>query len=336
MWREVIEYGFISVILSLLVFGKRDFGFEDWESIKYSILGSLLLGMEVMVLKLYFFPMFNQLNTMVKMVVKIIITNVFIFLFLICYISFIIYYNKEFVTMSEFIKSNSFLSIQFQAFITSIFLIGFQEIRSLIGKEKLRNYLLGKYQTPSTEERIFLFLDLRNSTALTEKLGNELYFSMLNEYFNDLTSPILKSRAEIYQYVGDEVVLSWTIKNGLKDSNCIRFFELAHDKIQLRKEHYLSQYNVVPEFKAGLHKGQVVIAQIGQIKKEIIYSGDVLNTTSRMESLCNENNADIIVSQKLLDLLSPSTRWSVIPLKLSSLRGKNETISLVKLDLKKE
>lgn len=334
LWLEIIEYGFISVLLAFLLFSRpEDETFSDWNNFRYTVIGSLFLGMEVMILKLYFFPAFNHLNTLLKVVLKVIVTNIYIFIFLFCYIGYIIYRNDEFLSMNEFLKGNNFLNIQIQAFIISVFLIGFQEIRSLIGKEKLRNYLLGKYQTPSNEERIFMFLDLKGSTTLTEKLGNELYFSLLNDYFNDLTSPILKSRAEIYQYVGDEVVLSWSIKNGLKNSNCLRFYEFAKEKINSRNDYYLNRYNVIPEFKAGLHIGKVVIAQIGQIKKDIIYSGDVLNTTSRMEGLCNTNEANLIISKKLLNQLEPSDNWEPSPLPETQLKGKNEEVSLFKMNL---
>ena len=50
--------------------------------------------------------------------------------------------------------------------------------------------------------------------------------------------------------------------------------------------HY--QYGVVPEFKAGFHVGFATVGEIGVLKKIIAFSGDVLNTTSRIQSNCNK------------------------------------------------
>jgi len=68
----------------------------------------------------------------------------------------------------------------------------------------------------------------------------------------------------------------------------------------LLKNKYLDLYGVYPEFKAGLHAGKVVVTWIGDIKKEIVYHGDVLNTTSRLEAECNRYNQTLLVSEFIL------------------------------------
>lgn len=73
--------------------------------------------------------------------------------------------------------------------------------------------IMGRYHKPSTENRIFMFLDLKDSTTIAEKLGHIIYSKLLQQCFFDLNKLIPNSRAEIYQYVGDEAVLTWKIKN---------------------------------------------------------------------------------------------------------------------------
>ena len=85
------------------------------------------------------------------------------------------------------------------------------------------------------------------------------------------------------------------------------------------------------EFKAGLHFGDVITAEIGDLKKEIVYNGDVLNTTARIESMCNQYDQQLIASEELvsqLDLPSFITATSLGPVVL---RGKADAISLVGL-----
>ncbi len=52
----------------------------------------------------------------------------------------------------------------------------------------------------------------------------------------------------------------------------------------------------MPEFKAGFHIGKVITAEIGVIKKDIIFTGDVLNTTARIQGLSNTYEVDMITS----------------------------------------
>ena len=72
-----------------------------------------------------------------------------------------------------------------------------------------------------------------------------------------------------------------------------------------RKSYYEATYDgTVPEFKAGLHYGFVMTGEIGVVKREIAFSGDVLNTTSRIQEKCNELGVNILLSNSLLDKLN--------------------------------
>ena len=98
------------------------------------------------------------------------------------------------------------------------------EISDNIGQGVLKNFFIGKYHTPLLEERIFMFLDMKSSTTIAEKLGHLKYYQLLNDYYADLTKAVLETSGEIYQYVGDEVVVSWLIDKGLNNSNCLNCF----------------------------------------------------------------------------------------------------------------
>lgn len=89
----------------------------------------------------------------------------------------------------------------------------------------------------------------------------------------------------------------------------------------------------MPKFKGALHAGIVLAAEIGHIKKDIVYSGDVLNVTARMESLCNKYEADILVSKSLFNLLDKKHEIIYDDLGALSLKGKDEKLELVKIYL---
>ena len=191
-------------------------------------------------------------------------------------------------------------------------------------------FLSGRYFEPKSEERIFMFLDLKGSTQIAEKLGELKYFRFLQQIFKDITPVLLATKAEVYQYVGDEVVLSWNLKNGTKNLNCIRCFEHITKLLNAAKPVYENEFGAIPKFKAGIHVGLATVGEIGVIKRDIVYSGDVLNTTARIQSRCNEFGVSLLLSEKLLNCF-PKDTLSVKSLGKIKLRGKSEALSLYSL-----
>jgi adenylate cyclase len=173
-----------------------------------------------------------------------------------------------------------------------------------------------------------MFLDMRSSTTIAENLGHVKYFEMLREYYTDLSDPIINYSGEIYQYVGDEIVVSWKLRNGLENNNCIKCFFSMKEKIKMKAKKYTESFGILPDFKAGFHVGKVTTGEIGVLKKEIIFTGDVLNTTARIQGLCNTYNADILISGQLMNKLQLNDNFQIEALGENELRGRDEKIKL--------
>ncbi len=207
------------------------------------------------------------------------------------------------------------------------------QIGDKYGPGVLGSFLLGQYFQPKREERIFMFLDLRSSTSIAERLGEVRYFNFIKDVFKDVTPSILYSKGEIYQYVGDEIVVSWKMDKGIKNANCIHCFFEVQSTLLKRNQYYKENYDgEQPEFKAGLHYGHVMAGEVGIVKRDIVFSGDVLNTTARIQSKCNELGVNILLSKYLLDKLAlksnlfhPKTKGNML------LRGKQKEVSLYTL-----
>jgi adenylate cyclase len=202
------------------------------------------------------------------------------------------------------------------------------QISSKFGQGVFGNIIRGKYNTPKEENRIFMFLDLNSSTTIAEKLGDEKYHELLKDFFADITNPIIANKGEIHQYVGDEVIVAWKHKDGIEKSQCVQCFYDIKLHIEKNKEKYIQRYGLVPSFKAGIHCGKVVAGEVGIIKRDITYSGDVLNTTSRILSMCKEFNAEVIASADLVASLQLANNFLAQPLGAIKLRGKEKEISL--------
>jgi len=206
--------------------------------------------------------------------------------------------------------------------ISSIF-----QVSRKLGPGVLRNWILGKYHRPREEERIFMFLDMKDSTTLAEKLGALRFSSLVKDFFSDLTSPVLESRAEVSHYIGDEAVLSWQPARGLAKANCLRLFFLFQKQLDIRADYYRRTYGLVPEFKAGAHIGLVVATEIGEVKSEIVYHGDVLNTAARIQSMCNSLDESFLISGELARQFDSMT-YSLRPMGSHFLKGKEHDIEI--------
>ena len=206
----------------------------------------------------------------------------------------------------------------------------------LVGKKfghgVLLQYVVGKDHKPRDEERIFMFLDLRSSTRIAEQLEHKQYHNFLNDIFYDISEPILEYRGEISQYVGDEVVITWPIETGIEQERCIRCFFAINALLERRNPLYMKKYGVEAKMKAGIHCGMVTTGEIGDLKTEIVYHGDIVNTTSRIQEMCNKLRATLLVSGELLQRCHLNNDKFIIEgggtLKL---RGKEKVIEIYSL-----
>ncbi len=192
-----------------------------------------------------------------------------------------------------------------------------------------RSFMLGRYFKPRQELRIFMFLDMRSSTTIAEEIGDTRYFQLLNEVYADITDPVANSGGDIYQYVGDEISVSWQLRQGVRGQRCLKCFFAIREKLRKRSTYYQQRYGFSPVFKAGLHYGQVTTGEIGLVKRQTIFSGDVVNTAAHIQAACNAHGVDNLISKDLLDvLLPPPGQWDVRPIGEVPLKGKRKMVML--------
>ncbi|GAA0892142.1 hypothetical protein GCM10009122_18210 [Fulvivirga kasyanovii] len=274
----------------------------------------------------------------------VIIINTISFLVIIAVVStiaFVFYYyilvgesyfdGDLWFNLTEFVSSYGFLLNLIVWTIVATATIVVLQVNDKYGRGVFLETLLGKYHNPINEERIFMFLDLKSSTTIAEQLGHKKYFKLLNRFFEDVTKGVIENKGDIYQYVGDEVVITWSLEDGLENANCIRCFFEIESIINRRAHKYMEKYRVKPTFKAALHGGEVTTGEVGTFKKDIIFTGDVLNTTSRIEDKCNEFNAKLLVSDALVSQLPVNGEFEVQEIGDVELRGKQNLVKVYKV-----
>jgi len=306
-------------------------------SLAFAIIGTIVVSAEAFFLKDAFRKMPIWLSTILRMTLTFLLFLVVSILILLAYYVFsydgglsLIEFERDFV--QKVILSNSFLMGMIDLGILSFISILVLEISDKYGPGGLRNLIRGRYHKPRKENRIFLFLDINDSTTIAEQIGHEKYFNMLHDFFADITEPIITNWGHIYQYVGDEVVICWknTPKNKLR---CLRFVRQAVLTFKRKENYYLKEYGVAPTFKAGIHTGNVTAGYIGIIKKDLVFSGDTLNTTARIRSKCHELKHSFIVSIDFLHGFDVPPKYHINEIGEMEFKGRKEKSKVYSLEL---
>jgi len=241
-----------------------------------------------------------------------------------------ILHQGELFTVSRWLGRTFSLNTLIILLYTGAVSFGFNFLKQVsrkFGPGNLRRLLLGRYYHPRRENRIFLFLDLKSSTTHAERLGHHRYSSLIQDCFRDL-AVALEHRAEVYQYVGDEAVLSWEAGAGLDQLNCLHAFFRFRDQLRARTRHYERLYGFVPEFKAGGNIGEVTGVEVGEIKREIAFHGDVLNAAARIQALCNEYREELLISKYLYRALPSSSDFTFHRMGTMQLRGRQQPLDV--------
>lgn len=195
--------------------------------------------------------------------------------------------------------------------------------------------LLGRYRKPKEQERFFMFIDMKSSTMHAEELGHLKFSALIRDCFIDLNQVSTRNNAEIYQYVGDEVVVTWHAYEGIRNMACLSLFFDFQDELQRMRDYYLKHYGFVPEFKAGLHQGVITVVEVGSIKRDIAYHGDTINTAARIQGLCNQFDKAFLISDSVRSILPENDEhYRFESLGEKSLKGKDKTVELFSVQKK--
>jgi adenylate cyclase len=205
-------------------------------------------------------------------------------------------------------------------------------VKDLIGGEVFLSLLTGRYHRPKPEERIFLFIDVVGSTQFAERFGDLRTQEYLGRFFASLAKPVRRYRGSIDDYVGDLAIVTWPLQRGVDEARCVSCVFALLRQIQKEAQFWQSRFGTVPRFRAALHGGSVVAAEIGVDRHKIAYFGDTVNTTARLETLCRDLDEPILISAELLSRIT-ALPADVRATNLGShaLRGRDQKLAIAAL-----
>ena len=206
------------------------------------------------------------------------------------------------------------------------------EMGRLLGFRTLGNLLTGRYVQPRREQKVFLLIDMKDSTGLAERLGPIRFHELLNAFFTDIAEAALECDAEIHKYVGDEVIMTWPAGPASANGDGLACPFVARDLIAGKGERYLTRFGIVPEFRAALHCGEIVAGEIGDLRREIAYVGDTLNVAARLLDAAKARGRDTLASADLLKSMALPADLGAEPLPTLTIRGRNAPLEIFALE----
>jgi len=298
---------------------------SDFIALLRGLIIGLLIGTSIGIFEVASYYMQRKLAAWLLILFKTTFYVLIINFWLIAINAIDIYYKGNLHAFGGYLN-NSYLPNLIFSITVAIFMATTIQLSKLHRKNELFNFLFGKYHKPRRENILILFVDLKGSTTLAESMGDLNYANFLKDYYADISEPIFETKGGVYQYVGDEIVIYWKTRTPQQNRRSIQCQEMIGQKILERKSYYEDKYDSVPKFRASLHTGSVVMTWVGEMKRELLFIGDVLNTCSRMQEICKRLNRDFLISGQALDVL-PKTGEYFYPFEEKLIpRGKQKEI----------
>ncbi len=239
------------------------------------------------------------------------------------------YENGEFIgerglhDLQEAFRSDAVRAFALYSVLCGFFITFIRSVNKKFGSSVFVNAFLGKTQNPKEEELVFMFVDLRESTHLAEKMGHLEYSRFLKEYYRLLSNCCEENGGDIYQIAGDGVFLTWPLSACRKKPRPLLCFADLEHCFQMTRKRFLKRFGDFPRFKAAAHSGIVTKTEVGNFRSEMAYHGDAVNTTARLQDLCRPLGEDFLISQDLLEKLPRTKEYSPVFKGNFCLKGKS-------------
>jgi adenylate cyclase len=207
------------------------------------------------------------------------------------------------------------------------------QMRRLVGEGIMWSMITGRYHQPRRERRVYMFLDIRDSTAIAEKLGDEKTHAFISDVFFIADRLVSEHRGEVLSYNGDELVASWHEDVGLEDSRCLSCYQDIIKAMAANSDHYQKTYGTTPEFWVGFHVGDVVVGECGDGKLAIVHIGDTPNTAARLEHHAKDIGRACLASSTLIERLTLPDTISAEPIGSVTLKGHSHDTDIFAIEL---
>ena len=174
----------------------------------------------------------------------------------------------------------------------------------------------------------FIFVDLKGSTALGERIDPEALHEVKERYFSAMAAEITRHGGKIEKYIGDAIMAVFGLPRAREDDalRAVRAaFGMQQALAQLNID-LMERYGVTLANRTGVNTGAVVASDDPTADQKLA-TGDAVNVTARLEQAAPENQ--IYLGESTYRLVRDAVEVeAVAPLEL---KGKAQRVAAYRL-----
>jgi len=173
-----------------------------------------------------------------------------------------------------------------------------------------------------------MFCDMEGFTSLTEKLGSEEMYSVMDQVYEILIHKVHDYEGTVNELTGDGIMALFGAPIALEDApqRAIRSALAIHREINKFSDQLKSEKKMPPiKMRIGIHTGPVIVGTLGNdLRVEFKAVGDTVNLASRMEGLAEPGTT--YVTEDTFKLTEGFFRFEALGEK--KIKGKEEPVKV--------
>ena len=182
-------------------------------------------------------------------------------------------------------------------------------LTTYLGGDAGRRVLSGQVRRGDgdTIRAALVMVDMRNSTALAESGGRQVYIDTLNQFFDAVAAPFNRDGGEILSFIGDGFLAVYPCERQKAPSQIAAraAMSAARQAVARMAEQNRNRTSAGLDeirFGIGLHMGNVMFGNVG-LKNRLTFSafGSATNEVQRLESLTKKYGQPVVASEIFKD-----------------------------------
>ncbi|MCG8547032.1 MAG: 2Fe-2S iron-sulfur cluster-binding protein [Alphaproteobacteria bacterium] len=178
-----------------------------------------------------------------------------------------------------------------------------------------------------------LFLDLRGSTAIAERLLPYDTVFVLNQFFAEMSAALRDTSGHYAQFNGDGLMALYGLQTGV-EAGCREAMQAAaamFRRLQALNATLETELGQALQMGVGIHTGDAIVGTMGPPGAPILSAvGDSVNVAARLEALTKTYGCSVVVSQVTAD--RGGVDLSDFPRHTAGLRGRSESLPIFAID----